>query len=241
MGIFAVRGRRPLAGDPGAGDSSSPGAHSWVPHRFEAVGEALASGSEGLEAAAVVGQQLSRDGVSLAESLERLRTTWRQARGTDPSYDAVTTLATSWSEASMGYLHQMSCEDPLTGISSQAHLRSLLGDLYRRYADGHDPQREHALVVCEVGAIPDEDPLTRAMQLARVGELARTVFSHGEPVARLGSHRVALLVGRDDRLGRRVRLLRTLLAGQGELRVWIEGLPGSDHTAAMLLDELARS
>jgi hypothetical protein len=38
-------------------------------------------------------------------------------------------------------------------------------------------------------------------------------------------------------------VLRTLLAGidlGGPTRVWIEGMPGNDATAALLLDELAR-
>jgi hypothetical protein len=82
------------------------------------------------------------------------------------------------------------------------------------------------------------------MRLARAGELARTVFAREETIARVGMHRVAVLARRDDRLGRRVRVLRTLLdgvqAGGPQLRVWIEGLPTSDRAAGMLLDELAR-
>ena len=48
---------------------------------------------------------------------------------------------------------------------------------------------------------------------------------------------------RDERLGRRVRVLGTLLEGSpedGPVRMWIEGLPGTDHLAGSLLDELAR-
>ena len=50
-----------------------------------------------------------------------------------------------------------------------------------------------------------------------------------------------LIVQRD---GKRVRLLRRLVEGV-ELdghssRIWIEGLPGTDAGATMLLDELAR-
>ena len=92
------------------------------------------------------------------------------------------------------------------------------------------------------------DHFTRAMRLARAGELARTAFAGDETIARLGTHRVVVLARRDDRLPRRVRVLRTLLptvesGGAGEappVRVWIEGLPTSDRGAGMLLDELAR-
>ena len=77
----------------------------------------------------------------------------------------------------------------------------------------------------------------------------RSAYALDETVARLGTHRVAVLVPRDERLGRRVRVLRTLLdgvgtghgPGAGPVRVWIEGLPSSDAGVGMLLDELARS
>lgn len=218
-----------------------------LPHRCEAVGEALASGADGLEACAVAGQQLACDGASLEESLERLRLTWQVVRGAEPSFDSATALASSWSDTSLAFLHQMSCEDPLTGLASLAHLRSRIQDLFRGSAEA-DPNREHALVVCEIAwSDPSDggrDHLTRAMRLAQVGDFVRTVFAQGEPTARLGSCRVAVLVTRDDRLGRRVRLLRNLLTGiDPEVtapRVWIEGIPSSDQTAAMLLDELAR-
>ena len=249
MGIFAVRGRRPAAVDPGAGGPPPPDEQWTPPHRFEAVGEALVSGSDPLGACAVAGEALARDGASLSEALDALRTTWQGVAGADPSYDAVSALLTAWSDTTLGYLHRLSCDDPLTGLASQAHLRSRISELYR-VAAGPDVNGDHALVVCELPGSPaaDEaahqpaDHLTRAMRLARAGESARTVFSRGETVARLGT-RVAVLAGRDDRLGRRVRVLRTLLATadpQQPARVWIEGLPGTDDGAAILLDELAR-
>jgi GGDEF domain-containing protein len=153
---------------------------------------------------------------------------------------------TAWSDTTLGYLHRLSCEDPLTGLASQAHLRSRISELYRA-AGGQDVNAVHALVVCEVSAprgradVPG-DHFTRAMRLARVGESARTVFPGGETIGRLGTSRVAVLVERDQRLGRRVRVLRTLLGSveADPARAWIEGLPRSDDAAAILLDELAR-
>jgi hypothetical protein len=224
-----------------------------LPHRFEALGEALTSGSGVLELClelcAVAGQDLARDGASVEETLESLRSTWRQVTGADPSYEVVSALVTAWSETTMGYLHQISCEDPLTGLSSQAHLRARITDLYR-LAEADDEAIGHALVVCEMpSGDPSEEPgdhFTRAMRLARAGALARTTFARDETIARVGIHRVAILTRRDDRLGRRVRVLRALLdgvqtAGSGgpPVRIWIEGLPTSDPGAGMLLDELA--
>ena len=69
----------------------------------------------------------------------------------------------------------------------------------------------------DLGVEEDDDPsdepgdhFTRAMRVARSGELARTAFARDETVARLGMHRVGILTRRDDHLGRRVRVLRTL-------------------------------
>lgn len=217
---------------------------SGLPHRFEALGEALTSGSGVLRACAVAGGDLARDGASMEETLEGLRDTWQHTAAGDPSYDAVSALVTAWSETTLGYLHQLSCDDPLTGLSSQAHLRSRISELYRL----SDHVAGHALVVCALpsGDDPSDEPgdhFTRAMRVARAGELARTAFAGDETVARLGIHRVGILVRRDERLGRRVRVLGTLLEGSPEgtpVRLWIEGLPGTDHLAGALLDELAR-
>lgn len=198
-----------------------------------------------LDVCSVAGQDLARDGASVEETLEGLRATWQQMGGTDPPYEVITALVTAWSETTLGYLHQLSCDDPLTGLASQAHLRSRLSELYRL----DESVDAHALVVCVMpfGDDPSEDSgdhFTRAMRLARAGELARTAFAGDETIARLGSHRVVVLAGRDERLPRLVRVLRTLLASvdpQGpRVRVWIEGLPPSDRSAGMLLDELAR-
>ena len=129
--MFASGGRRITAAGPEMGGPASLSLRSGLPHRFEAVGEALISGSDVLDACSVAGQDLARDGASVEETLEALRATWQQVAGTDPSYEVVTALVTAWSETTLGYLHQLSCEDPLTGLASQAHLRSRLSELYR--------------------------------------------------------------------------------------------------------------
>lgn len=251
MKIFATGGRRVTATGPGMSGPGSLSRRLGLPHRFEAVGEALISGSAVLDICAVAGQDLARDGASVEETLEGLRATWQQVTGADPSYEVVTATVTAWSETTLGYLHQLSCDDPLTGLASQAHLRSRLSELYRLAPDGAIPA--HALVLCAMpfGDDPSEesgDHFTRAMRVARVGELARTAFARDETIARVGTHRVAVLARRDELLSRRVRVLRTLLdgveaeasPGAPPLRVWIEGLPTSDRVAGMLLDELAR-
>ena len=198
----------------------------------------------------MVGRDLARDGVSLHEGLESLRVTYQRVRGYDPSYDDVLSLSQAWSESTLGYLHQISCSDPMTGLASLAHLRSRLADLYR----GQGPQfgrvrHSHALVVADLptdlfGGDDVPDPLTRSLRLSRLGEAARTVFAGAETVAGIGGNRIVVLARRDERLGQRAALLRRMvdtLDLHGHLaRVWIEGLPPTDLGAAQLLDELAR-
>ncbi|GCD88281.1 hypothetical protein NLS1_02870 [Nocardioides sp. LS1] len=239
MGIFATRTR---PGDPGGTEARE------MSLRFEAVGDALASGSSPVDACTVVGQGLAQDGISLAEALDGLRATYRRFRRGDPDYVATQAVAVAWSEATLGYLHTLSCEDPMTGLASHAHLRSRLTEVYRARGHGHPEVRDtHALVMLDAPWGPDGGPgdvLTHAFRAHRLGVAARTVFAGGETVARLGSSRVVTLASRDGHLGQRVGLLKRLLvgsAGVGDgVRVWIEGLPGDDDAAALLLDELTR-
>lgn len=209
------------------------------------MGEALASGSDVVVSCAAAGEGLARDGGSMQEALEGLRTTWQVVMGaTDPSYDAVFAMLSAWNETTLGYLHEISCEDPLTGLASQAHLRTRLAELYR-----HPRAASYALVLCMMptGDDPSDEPgdhFTRAMRLTRMGEMARTVFLSNETIARLGTHTVAILVLRDERLDRRVQVLRTLLerldADASAADVWVDGLPDYETGAVLMLDELAR-
>jgi hypothetical protein len=247
VGIFATRTRRFATDGPEAGRALSEREWLGLPSRFRAVGEALASGSGSLEACTVVGWDLAQDGVSLPEVLDGLRAVYHRIVGTEPSFEDVSAICTAWSESTLGYLHQISCEDPMTGLASLAHVRTRLSELYRggSRATGDVPPR-FALVVADTpGDAPwlrsAGDELARAMRMTQLAEAARTVFSGHETIGRLNDHRIVVVVDRDDRLGRRVALLRTLL-GQPttDTRVWIEGLPSTDHGAGHLLDELAR-
>lgn len=260
MGLFVTRTHGIAADRPRAGAQVSKRALMGLPPRFEAVGEALAQlpalsgGARGngsaLAACAVVGRELASDGVSLTEALDRLRLTYRQVSGRDPDFDAVEALSGAWSEAVLGYLHQLSCEDPMTGLASLAHVRCRLSEIYRGDLRGSGRTRERfALVVVDLPVHDHEDSVTRALHVAHVGGAARTVFLGEEVIGRVGSNRIVVVAPRDERLGQRVALLRRLardgsgaggLAGAGAARVWIEGLPAGEDGAAALLDELAR-
>ncbi|WP_224124953.1 hypothetical protein [Nocardioides mangrovi] len=225
-----------------------------LPPRFEAVGEALASGSGSEVACEVTGAALAREGWSLAEALDGLSSTTRTVLGREPEHTATRALAVAWSEAMLGYLHGLSCEDPLTGLASLAHLRTEISGLYR--SEPPSVARDsHALVVVAAPPWPDApyepaagtetgggEVLARAMRAAQLGATTRTVFSGPETIGHVAPGRLVVLAGRDDRIGRRVGLLRTMLdtSTVQHTRVWIEGLPDTDDGAAALLDELAR-
>ncbi|CAA9342836.1 MAG: hypothetical protein AVDCRST_MAG72-945 [uncultured Nocardioidaceae bacterium] len=220
-----------------------------VPSRFQAVGEALTSESNVTAACAVVGRDVARDGATLGEALDGLRATYRLIRGCTPDFDAAQAVSVAWAEATLGYLQQVSCEDPLTGLASIAHVRTRLAELYRHAEQaGTCLEQTHALVVVRMAfdrhADPTEHPFTRALHLVRVAEVIRTVFS-GETIGRLGLDSAVVVVRREPRLGTSVGLLREFLAdpslGAGAARLWIEGLPASATLAPSLLDELAHT
>ena len=242
MGRFTTPWRRGSAGGPEARGELSTKQRAALPPHFEAVGEALASGPGTVVACEVAGAVLARDGLSLAESLDGLATTTRLVRGTEPDHETTRALAVAWSDAVLGYVHDQACDDPLTGLASLAHLRSRISEVYRgERRDGTPAGDSHALVV--VSAAPGRDVLTRAMQVATLGETTRAVFAGPETIGHVGPGRLVVLADRDARIGRRVGLLRRMLDG-GSLasaRVWIEGLPDSDGAAGRLLDELARA
>ena len=187
---------------------------------------------------------MARDGASLGEALSDLRFTFTRVLGREPAYSATEALAIAWSEATLEYLHQLSCEDPLTGLASLAHVRTRLDEIYRECEnDGVDVRAAHALVVVEARSA-DHAHFGRALMLARVAEALHTVFPGGETVGRVGADRALAVVRRRPDLGSTVAVLREYLndlrLDAHEVRVWIEGLPVHADSATRLLDELAR-
>jgi len=239
----ATRRRSTTTGGPEAGRELTSELRAALPPRFEAVGEALASGSGSVAVCEVLGVVLARDGRSLAEALDDLATTWRLVLGAEPAHAEVRALAVAWSDATLGYVHGLSCADPLTGLASLAHLRTCIGDVHR----AGPAATTHALVVVVAETAQDVDqlgePLARAMEDAQLGATVRGVFPGRETIGHVAPGRLVVLAERDDRLVRRVDLLVRMLDGGSAARprVWIEGLPDSDTAAVALLDELTRS
>jgi hypothetical protein len=250
MGFWAFRDKVV----PGPPSASQPALFEQVlgdlPERFEAVGEALIAGRSATDACEVVGRLLGGQGVSLEETLADLRTTYELVVGTEPAFTDACAVALGWSEATLAYLHQLSCADPLTGLASMAHLRGRLTELYRGDTRGPAPLRDrYALVVVEAAAPPRPSGLADEvfgldLRMSRIGESARSVFSGGETICRIGPRRIVVLAARNEGLARRTTLLRSLLEigerGLGGVRIWSESLPLVPEQASSLLDELSR-
>ena len=212
MGWFTTRTRRGTTADPGAGRELSSELRAALPPRFEAVGEALASGSGTASACEVVGAASPATAAPSPRRSTRSPTTTALVRpdptrstprpgrsaspgATRPSATCTVSPATTRSPASPAW----------------HHLRSRISEVYR----GRSPSPTTTRSVVARRPAPTrpgrDDVLTRAMRVARLGDTARTVFSGPETIGHLAPGRVVVLAGRDDRIARRVGLLRRML------------------------------
>ena len=248
MGFWAFRDKVV----PGPPSDTEPELYEQVrqrlPERFEAVAEALVAGRSATDACEVVGRSMGSQGVSLEETLADLRTTYDVVLGKEPAFTDACAVSLGWSEATLAYLHQLSCADPLTGLASMAHLRGRLTELYLGDARGRALRDRYAVVVVEASAprltgVADE-VFGVDLRMSRIGESARSVFSGGETICRIGPRRIVVLTARTESLGRRMSLLRSLLEvgerAHGGIRIWTESLPLAADQASSLLDELSR-
>jgi len=203
-----------------------------------AIAEALLARNRkrAVDACDVAGRAFAHEGRALGEGLDLLRAATKAAVRRDPRFDEVRAFSHAWSETTLAYLHGLSCADPLTGLATTAHVRSLLSDLYRDRGDTV-ASGDHALVVTQ--AVLPADPISSARTLTLLGRTARTVFPAAEAIGQVRRDRVVVVAPRDEALGSRVSLLRRM-AGNRLDRVWIEALPRTDESAGTLLDELAR-
>src|SRR5690606_25800687 len=186
------------------------------PEGFEAVGGALVVEECPLASCEAAGRWMAADGASVDEALTGLRSTYQLVRGQDPDFEAVAAVARAWGEETLSYVNQVSCDDPLTGLASLSHVRTVVAGLYRAETRGAaHPRDSHALVVVDLLKRPavraGRDPFGSALRLMSLGESAQAVFGKAEVIARLTPQRIAVLALRESRLGVRVRLLRRLI------------------------------
>jgi hypothetical protein len=235
MRLFGARSR------PRSGRAAGPA----TPHGFDALEDALRDQRDAASAAAEIGLAAAAGGAALDDVLADLEATYRIVSGRDPDFSVTRALAVAWSEASLRYLHDVSCEDPLTVLCSLSHVRTRLGEIYRQAERaGHRGNEGHALVVVELAAEPATG-MDAVIRLVDICSRVRAVYSGGEVVGRLNARRVVAVVHRDAGLGSTVQTLRELITRWQRVsgvptRIWIEGLPAVAKGADILLDELAR-
>ena len=242
MGLISERGRRTAVW--GYDGRFEEHASTGTGDRFEAIRERAVRGEDTTAACSTVGRMMAREGADLGEALDGLRSTAGQAAGRPPTYAEMKALSVAWAEESLSYVHQLSCEDPLTGMAAPAHLRARLNEVYREAAvNGEDASRTHGLVVLAVPASPDDDPFGNALWWLRIGEAVRDHFPGEETISSAGSRLLVVLTRRDAGLGPRLARLRADLRRVAPIvggRLWIEGLPSDVDAAGRVLDELLR-
>ena len=164
MGIFATLIRRGAQAEAAADAVPAEDAQGFC-LRVSRPWRGLAAGHDASAACAVVGRDMARDGADLGEALDGLRTTYARVLGGEPDFRAVRALCLAWSDETLGYLHELSCEDPLTGLASLAHLRARLAEVYRGAEQGETSvATSHALVVVDLPLLAEP---------ARTGRIGR--------------------------------------------------------------------
>jgi hypothetical protein len=235
-GTAARQRRRGPGGRAGGAFRGGPAAEG----PFAAVAEALSDGGDGAVASAEVGRRAARSGVELGVALDRLRSTAAHAHGREPSYDAVRALCVAWADETLGLVNRVSCEEGLTGLATTAHLQARLGEAYR----SGEAERLAVVVVDLVGPVgAPADPVSGAYRDVQVAERCRLAMGSALVACRACPDRLLLLVRRTPALGAEVGDLVTLVegvAGVGQVRGWIEGLPRTREGAGALVDELSR-
>ena len=192
-----------------------------------------------LEHARDVGRRLAGEGAGVGEALRTQRAE-AQVRGREPRPEEVEALVEGWADTTLGHLHRLTCEDPLTGLATMAHLRTRVAAQRRA---GVDLARTHALVVVspsgEEGDRSSHGSLGAALLCAALGERVRVVFGGGETVAHTHTGRVVVLAGRDHRLEGLVALLRRLLDEDDQPAiVQVHPLPEGELELVLLLERL---
>jgi hypothetical protein len=185
----------------------------------------------------------------LGEALHGLRSTFALVVGREPDFESTRELGIAWADETLGYLHEVSCENPLTGLATLAHVRGRLAEIQRgAESRGVIGEIGHALVVVDVPLLTGADLEARlgaALVMAQVASQVRMVFEGEESIGEASPSRLLVVAERTDNLGARVSLLRDLLTDATPancvVRVWIEGLPANPSATSTLLDELART
>jgi hypothetical protein len=184
----------------------------WWCGEVDAVCEAVAEQRDVIDAFTRLGYARAQAGVGIGETLVDGAALYAALDEQAAPTAVVRALAEAWVELGLEPLRVATCEDPLTGLTSAAHLRTRLAEVYREAERaGGSVHGTHALVVVRTGldGAVRWDGLLRRLAL---GECLRSVFSGGETLAALEPSVVVGLVARTPMLAAMVESLRRRLA-----------------------------
>ncbi len=184
-----------------------------------------------------VGARAAQLGVPLHEVMDHVE---RAHAPQEPSFDTVRATALAWVDEALVHQVDVSCEHPLTALSTIPHVRSRLDDIYRgAERDGLRAADTHALVVVELPRVEPGNEIEQSLRALEVGEAMRMVFAGDETIAQMSPRRFAALAACQHVDAVTINLLAAVLEqalGDGwQTRLWIERLPCSvDGVSTML-------
>ena len=163
----------------------------------------------------------------------------------------VRAAALAWAEASCGDLRSAEATDNLTNMTTQAYLRTRLGEVYRQAARVGLPAVEtHALLVVTMD-LSTVSGWPRLMAMVLVADALREIFDGGESIALLGPSVAAVLAERDPGFGDRALsagwLITERLKVDPQLEpsrrpvLRLERLPATQEEARDLLQSISRA
>ena len=168
-----------------------------------------------------------------------------------PPTNLVRAAALAWAEASFGDLRSAEATDNLTNMTTQAYLRTRLGEVYREATRLGMPAAEtHALLVVTLDlAVVTGWP--RLMAMVLVADALREIFDGGESIALLGPSVAVVLAERGPSFGDRALSAGWLitermkvdpqLAPSGTPVLRLERLPETQEEARDLLQSISRA
>ncbi|MCD9154889.1 hypothetical protein [Aeromicrobium duanguangcaii] len=193
---------------------------------------------DAVDVAHEVGASAASLGVPLHEVLDRVE---RSFDGLEPSFAMVRGVAVAWAETSRVLQLETSCEDPLTQLSTVAHLRHSLDALYRgAIRDDTTVSDRHGLLVVELHR-QSGHALESTLHAVDVSVALRTAFPGDEVIAHLTPRRFCVLADRDRLDQPTMNLVSILLRRTFESpppRVWLELLPAAAQDVTWVVDAL---
>lgn len=231
------------------------------PPGMDAVCAALLGAGDLTASVVEAARRSARDDQPLGIFLADLEQAHQVARRPGPSGTITRTAAVAWADTHT-LTHVTECEIPLLGLSTKAHLRARLRDLYRSFdfaaPDGGEVAEHHRVLLVELDCRrfgPSSDggtepglPLDRALgtdlRLAVLADAVRMLVGGVDTLARYAPALVVGLVAAhaditalEEHLDQRSA---TRNRESGVRAVRLEPLPGELTAALGLLDEAAR-